>query len=353
MFAIGFGLRSLILRSENTIQLLSPLTSLHVEQQRENPYEKYRFSALRDLQLTPQAITLHEILDSSTTHTSYLTSWTVPNLETGQHQKVSAQINIPQGEGPFPVIIMLRGYADREIYSTGLGTRNAAAAFASNGYITIAPDFLGYGQSDSESTDTLIARFSRPITVLQLLANLQNLSLKLDATGSSAATTDLTLSPTEATALFDTTDIGIWAHSNGGQIALSILEITSRTIPTTLWAPVSKPFPYSVLYFTDELPDNGAYLRQQIAYFEYELGNDPEEFSILHEPARILAPMQIHQGDADDAVPLEWSEELLSTLEEATVAAELYSYPGTDHNMVPNWETAVQRDLQFFRQHLQ
>ncbi len=277
----------------------------------------------------------------------------VPDLETDQHQKVSAQINIPQGQGPFPVIILLRGYADRENYTTGVGTRNAAAAFASNGYITIAPDFLGYGQSDSESTDGLVARFSRPLTVLQLLTNLRSLSLTLDEAGNPQNAISETLTPAETANLFAPDRLGIWAHSNGGQIALSVLEITSRTIPTTLWAPVSKPFPFSVLYFSDELPDLGAYLRNQIAYFEYELGNNPLEFSVLHEPSRILAPLQIHQGTLDDAVPLEWSQELLQTLEEATVEAELFVYEGADHNMVPSWDTAIQRDIQFFGENIQ
>lgn len=352
MFALGFGLRSLILNSER-IQLLSPLSSLNVEQKRENPYAKYSFANLRGLQLTPAPITLHEIIDSTTTHTSYLGSWMVPNLETGERQKVTAQINIPQGEGPFPVIIMLRGYVEKEEYQTGIGTRNGAAALAGNGYITIAPDFLGYGGSDAESPDMLIARFSRPLTVLQLITNLNTLTLELDAAGNPRATTNATADSAITSQLFQTDRVGMWAHSNGGQIALSILEITSRNIPTTLWAPVSKPFPFSILYFSDELEDNGAYLRNQIAHFEYDLENTASSFSILEEPARILAPIQIHQGGADDAVPLAWSEELLETLEEATVEAELFTYPEADHNMVPNWETALQRDLQFFRRHLQ
>lgn len=352
MFAIGFGFRSLILNSER-IQLLSPLTSLNVEQKRENPYARYTFNNLRNLQLTPTPIVLHEVIDSTTTHTSYLASWMVPNLETGERQKVSAQINIPQGEGPFPVIIMLRGYVEKEQYETGVGTRNAAGAFASNGYITIAPDFLGYGKSDAESSDMLIARFSRPLTVLQLLTNLNRLTLELDATGTPLTTKNESIDNTTSSSLFQTDRLGIWAHSNGGQIALSLLEITSKNIPTTLWAPVSKPFPFSVLYFSDELIDNGAYLRQQIAHFEYELKNKASDYSVLNEPARILAPIQIHQGGEDDAVPLTWSEDLLETLKDATVEAELFSYPEADHNMIPNWNTAIQRDLQFFRKHLQ
>ena len=57
--------------------------------------------------------------------------------------------------------------------------------------------------------------------------------------------------------------IGIWGHSNGGQIALTVLEISQKEYPTVLWAPVSKPFPYSILYYTDEAEDRGKALRKK------------------------------------------------------------------------------------------
>lgn len=351
MFVVGFSLRGLMLKTDTDLSLLSPLSGLEVSQKKENPYPKFRFSALRDLQLTPRTITFENILATEPTHTSYLVSWEVPDLQTGGLRKTTGQVNIPTGNGPFPLIIMMRGYVDREIYQTGVGTKNAASAFARNGYITIAPDFLGYGGSDAESEDILIARFARPLVVLQLLKNLEqpNFILKdIDQTRGG----DLELTTPVSQQLLDKNRIGIWAHSNGGQIALSILEMTSRTFPTTLWAPVSKPFPYSILYYSDDLPDGGEYLRQQLSLFEYELENNPHEFSILTEPSRILAPLQIHQGNNDDAVPLEWSEELVETLEAATVSATLYTYPTADHNLQPDWNTAIQRDLQFFARYL-
>ncbi len=57
---------------------------------------------------------------------------------------MTGRLTIPVGEGKFPIILMLRGYVDQEIYETGIGTKNAANYFSANGYITVAPDFLGY-----------------------------------------------------------------------------------------------------------------------------------------------------------------------------------------------------------------
>lgn len=352
MFVVGFGLRGLMQKSATSYQLLSPLAERKIEEELPNPYPTYTFSSLRSLALTTETIKVLGLIgEPQPSFRSFLVSWDVPNLTTKQKERVTAQMNIPNGTGPYPVIIMLRGYVDQEEYQTGVGTKNAAAEFAKNGYVTIAPDFLGYGGSDAESSDVLISRFAKPVTVLQLLKNLEALSLDIDATGAmteeqSAATQQL------ARKTIDTTRIGMWAHSNGGQIALSVLEITSRVLPTSLWAPVSKPFPSSILYYTVDAEDGGRYLRSQLNQFEFVLGNNPVDYSPLTEPSRILAPVQIQQGARDTAVPLEWSEQLEETLEAATVSATLYVYPEADHNLQPSWKTAVQRDLLFFAKHL-
>lgn len=337
MFAVGFFLRGLLRDSERT-ELVNPLSG-QFAQKPANPYPTYRFSALRGLVLQPGPLRIEKVLQNDPAFTSYLISWEVPELETGKEQRVTGQLNVPSGSGPFPVLILLRGYVEKNIYATGVGTRNAAVAFARNGYITIAPDFLGYGGSDPESTDMLLARFEKPVTVLQLLTNVERMTLQA---ANQAPSKDV----------FDPYRIGIWAHSNGGQIALSILEITSRVLPSALWAPVSQPFPYSALYYTNDLEDQGAYLRSQLYRFEFVLENDPRDFSILREPSRILAPIQIHQGTADDAVPASWSHNLARTLQAATVSAQLFIYPGADHNLQPAWSDAIQRDLQFFAKHL-
>ncbi len=345
MFVFGFGLRGLITKSATSYQLLTPLGEKTPEAPA-NPYLPFRFSALRSLILSPEPITILGVLDQSQpSYHSFLVAWDVPNLETKQKDRVTGQLNIPTGEGPFPAIVMLRGYVEREEYRTGTGTRNAAAAFAQNGFVTIAPDFLGYGGSDAESSDVLIARFAKPLTVLQLLTDLKSGELQLDP--------DLTADPLPTVRnIIDQSRLGLWAHSNGGQIALSVLEITSQVLPTSLWAPVSQSFPYNVLYYSNDAEDQGRYLRQQLANFEFTLDNDPAEWSALTEPSRILAPLQIHQGGRDDAVPLAWSEQLTAKLEAATVSAKLYTYPQADHNLQPDWSTAVQRDLQFFARHL-
>nr|MBP9820478.1 hypothetical protein [Candidatus Woesebacteria bacterium] len=246
---------------------------------------------------------------------------------------------------PPPVIIMLRGYVPISIYETGIGTKNAAARFAQAGYITIAPDFFGFGQSDPEPDDTWQARFEKPAIVAELIATVKT-SIPVEPNGNTV------ISP----------KLGIWAHSNGGQIALTTLEVLRASYPTTLWAPVTAPFPYSILYFGDEVEDEGKAQRAWIALFERDY--DVHKFSHTQYLPDLLGPLQFQQGTNDDAVPYFWTEEFIDKLEAenerrsqnasapATISFEYFKYPGADHNLLGAWETAIQRDIVFFNRFL-
>ena len=290
-------------------QLLSPLSSAPTETQK--PLLKYSFDGLKQSVFTLKNITLSDQLFTFET----------------QEGLVSGTANIPDGCGTLkpkcPVVIMLRGYVDKEIYSPGMGTKKAAGVYAGRGYITLAPDFLGYGSSGPEPGNEIEARLVKPATVLQLLASIPNLPMA------------------------DTNNIFLWGHSNGGQIGLSVLAVTNKFKAATFWAPVSKPFPYSILYYTDDLDDHGKYLRKAISGFESIY--DPELFSVTNYLDRIETPLIVHQGTGDEAVPWKWSMDLVSNLQSLKKDAVLYQYPGADHNLTPGWNSVVNADLKLFR----
>lgn len=296
-----------------------------VVQIKPRPLDKYAFEILSKKEVPPAQIEIGEIVKEDPDFNSYLFSFSFdPTLEGKEKKKVTGLINIPTVKGPFPVIVMLRGYVDQKLYKTGDGTKRAAEFFAKNGYVTIAPDFLGYGGSDKESGNIFESRFQTYTTTMVLLKSLP------------------TLPQYNGAIPF------LWGHSNGGQIALTILEITGENYPTTLWAPVSKPFPYSILYYTDESEDRGKLIRHELATFEETY--DVELYSLTNYLDKISAPMQIHQGTGDDAIPLEWTDNLVKNFEKMEEEVEYYKYPGADHNLQPAWNTVVARNLLFFRE---
>ncbi len=241
-------------------------------------------------------------------------------------RRISGEINRSSGEVK-GIVVMARGYVDKEIYKTGVGTHSAAKYFAEHGYTTYAPDFSGYGESDAEDPNALGARLVKPVEILDLIASL----------------------PQDK-------PIYLWGHSNGGQIMLSVAEILGRVEPrgrtprvdgVVLWAPVSKPFPYNILYYTDEASDSGKWLRAQVSEFEKDY--DVFNYSIDRYLDWINIPVQIHQGSADEAVPKKWSDDLAKNLKERGKDVSYFVYPGADHNLKPGWDSVVARDVEWFQ----
>ncbi len=300
-----------------------------ISQAKEKPLDKYMFDALSKTNFEPSEIGLGDVIDDSADFTSRLFYF----YDSGK--RVSGQINIPAAKGPFQIIVMFRGYADREVYTTGVGTQRAAEVFAKNGFVTLAPDFLGYGQSDSSSSDVMEERFQTYTAAITLLRSVENLNKTFDKEGIEGRA--------------DINKLGIWGHSNGGQIAISVLEITGENIPTVLWAPVSKPFPYSILYYTDEFDDRGKFLRREIARFEEDY--DVDNYSMEKFFGRINAPIQIYQATLDDSVPQSWSDEFVTAMKELNKDIEYVVYEGADHNLLPNgWNNAVVGAMEFYRE---
>lgn len=360
------------------------------------PLLAYSIPNLQKRNFDTSSVVLEKITAEEEAYTSLLFSYNTLG------RKMTGQINIPTNITANPeqkkkVIILLRGYVPKEIYETGVGTKNAAAVFAQKGYITIAPDFFGFGESDPEPEDSWQERFEKPITVIELINSIEKngipLNLESERTKNTNDLDTITISA-----------IGMWAHSNGGQIALTVLEILRKPIPTTLWAPVTAPFPYSILYFSDELEDEGKEQRKWISLFEKEY--DAFDFSLTKHLDSLTGPIQIQHGTADDAALIFWSQEFATKIEtenqrrktilnqqqkpeqqatieyattsarEATTSAQqesaenqpstatsaqsvldpiifsLITYPNTNHNMVPSWDKAVQKDLQFFEKWL-
>jgi len=371
-----------------------------IEEQIKNsskPLQKYSILELAQKDIKPSEIRLLSIIEDTADFTSYEFSYKATggtitgqiNIPQNIRENISTQGQVVAGDGTVAdassvsAIIMLRGYYPLESYTTGGGTRNGAAVFARAGFITIAPDFLGYGNSDAEFVDSWEARFARPLQVIELITTIEKVGLPVPNTQSSRV--EQTAQSKHAVAV--PTKIGLWGHSNGGYIALSVLQILGRDIPTTLWAPVTAPFPYSVLYYGLEQSDEGKSQRKWLALLEEKY--DVFDFSISKHINRLTGTIQLHHGITDSIAPITWSDAFRDSIDaenirrsqvrtqaqdesSASISGTLaenelvktagsaetplpdtnlqyFRYPTTDHNMQPSWNTVVQRDIEFFR----
>jgi len=146
----------------------------------------------------------------------------------------------------------------------------------------------------------------------------------------------------------DSSRIGLWGHSNGGQIALSLLEITGKAYPTSLWAPMSLGFPESVLVYLGT-EDVGNIVKEKVDKFL--VNNDPKKYSISEGFEKIKAPFIVHQATSDELIKTEWTKSLAEKLKSNGNKVDLYLYSRENHNFNRYKETGEvlrQRDLEFF-----
>jgi len=308
------------------LSLLSP-GGEEVVKQEPRIFDKYSFPALAAREFEGSEIVLEKILKEGNGFTSWIFSYK------SDGKRITGMADIPDNDSysdRLPVVVLIRGFVPEEIYETGMGSQPMADFLAKEGFVTLAPDFLGFGGSDMPPAvgflSPLADRFEKPVAVLNLLASIETLPQ------------------------VDSQNIFFWAHSNGGQIALSVLEITKRDIPTVLWAPVTKAFPYNLLHYSDEAEDQGKYLRKLVSEFEKDY--DSDLFSIHNYFSDIVAPLQLHQGKADQEVPVWWSDEFVTQMNGLDKEIEYFTYDGADHNMAPAWQQAAEESLEFYKKFL-
>jgi len=172
------------------------------------PYVMYPYTiaGLREREYVGGEITLDALIAFNNEFSSYLISYPSDGL------RITGVLNLPAGEGPFPVIIMNHGYYPRSQYSSGDGSQRAAEYLTQRGYITISSDYRSWGGSDTSASffhTGLVA------DVLNLIASLASLPQA------------------------DISRIGMWGHSMGGGITTKILTVESPVRAAVLYAPNS------------------------------------------------------------------------------------------------------------------
>jgi hypothetical protein len=194
-FILGFVLRGILKNMPQNDNIKQPEQIVPTPK----PLEVYTINNLSKTKIEPGILEIGDLLEDNESYQSFIFHFTFnPNPEKSETKTTTGQINIPKNDNSknYPVIIMIRGYVDQEIYQTGDGTKNAAAYFAKNGFITIAPDFLGYADSDKEAENIFESRFQTYTTALSLIKSLDQIKN------------------------WDKKNTLLWAHSNGGHIGL-------------------------------------------------------------------------------------------------------------------------------------
>lgn len=212
-------------------------------------------------------------------------------------------VNVPEGKGPFPVVIALHGYIPASEYETLDYSTRYADSIARKGYIVLHPNMRNFPPSDSvaRSRDYLSGY---TIDVMNMLAYVR----------------DLAGQP----GIFENADlsrIGIWGHSLGGGTALRVVGLVDEIQAAVIYAGVSQRYTNA---------------STGIEIFDYE-GTD--------------AAFSIHHGTEDDTISIDWSRLLCMQLQNAGKKVDCYYYDGQPHTFYQQGEgdsLLIKRTIEFF-----
>jgi uncharacterized protein len=239
---------------------------------------------------------------------------------------IHAFMNVPEGEGPFPVVVVLHGYIPPERYTTLAYTRYADA-LARAGYVALHPNLRNFPPSD-KALDRF--RVGAAIDALNLVGLVRQ-------HGGQPG-------PLERA---DPTRIGMWGHSMGGGITIRAIMVDAGISAAVLYGSMN----------ADERI-NGEQRRVWAGGEGYIEELDVPEGDLARiSPAtyldRIVAPVSIHHSEDDQTVPVEWSVALCERLEELGKAVECYTYSGVPHTFNGPLDVLfMERYVAFFDRHL-
>lgn len=300
------------LRPEPTATPLNPLT----------------IPALRARDFLGSELVIEQTLTPGANYQRYIASHLSDGL------KIYGLLTVPNGEKPatgWPVILFNHGYISPSEYRTTERYVAYQDALARAGYITFKSDYRGHGNSEGTPSGHFAPGYT--IDVLNAMGSLKKFA---DA---------------------DPNRIGMWGHSLGGEIVLRAMVISKDIKAGVSWAGTVAP-PSQQLGMWGGGGGGGANsphaaprapsdLTQQYGTPE----ENPEFWASLASTsylAELSCPLQLHHGTADPEVPLSFSQVLYDEILKAGKAAELYTYPGDNHNLSANFNTAMQRTIAFF-----
>jgi fermentation-respiration switch protein FrsA (DUF1100 family) len=290
--------------------------------------------SLRQMDFPGSDITIVETLEPGANYYRYYASYESQGLT------IYALLTVPYSEPPpggFPAIVFNHGYIPPEVYRTTERYIAYVDSLASNGYVVFRIDYRGHDRSEGEATGA----YGDPgyaMDVLNAVASLQRFPQ------------------------VDPGRIGMWGHSMGGYLTLRAMVVSPEIKAGVIWAGVVGSYPDLLARWRrgdgpTPTPSSSRSRRWRTLFLE-QFGSpeqNPDFWNSISANSYLgdlSGPIQLHHGTADESVPLEFSEILYQQLQAAGQTAELYTYPGDDHNISNAFSIAMTNTIEFFNRYL-
>lgn len=282
------------------------------------PLPSYYIESLRARQYPGGKLEIRDQMWRGSGFTKYHMAWPSGG------QIMTGTISLPDGPGPFPVVVVEHGFIPTTTYWIGQDSGLFGDPLAAHGFISVAPNWPGYSGSGAAPAD-LPPIVGQMVTALDLVSALSTLSQA------------------------DRNRVAFIGHSNGGGISELAMVVDPRIKAVVLWAPVSTDMADNARKWwvargaegtgpagnPDQNPDGYRHM-------------SPRNYLRADQPAVLIL-----QGTADHTIPADWTNATLTALQQSGIPSKLVWFPGADHDMVgSDLAGGVQQEEAWIRQYL-
>lgn len=286
-------------------------------------------------ELTGSGLEFVKVLDNNSAYTryqiSYLSDWL----------RISGIMNIPKGEGSYPLVILNHGHIDTDIYTLGRGLKREQDYLARAWFAVLHTDYRNHAFSDKD------------LSIIEEKTPGRSAKYGSDSVNAIIAVRQAVKSWAKELARVDPERVGMLGHSMGGGVTMYSLVTHPELIDAgVLYAPV-----HMNEYYNFQRWMRPRLSKAEYANLEKEIGNLTNTGTFLPiSPEgyldRIKTPIQMYWGTNDDSCPIEWARYMDPTFRSAGVDIEYIEYKGEGHEFSREWKNFMEGVVEFYREAL-
>ena len=251
----------------------------------------------------------------------------------GDGLTISGVMNVPDGKGPFPVLVLNHGYIDPDSYFPGQGMPREHDYLARHGYVVLHTDYRGHASSDNDPNVDYELRLPYAVDTINAVKAVKSSKLPY----------------------LDKNRVGWLGRSMGGGVTLTALVAQPGLVDAAvIYASVSSLAADNWKQFYRPSEDRSK-TNRRIAR-TYGLPDKSPDFwraaSARPYLDRVTEPLLVHHGTRDDTCPIRWSEATVKTLKAAGKDVTFVKYRGEGHTFDRQWRRSIERTTAFFDKHL-
>jgi dipeptidyl aminopeptidase/acylaminoacyl peptidase len=251
----------------------------------------------------------------------------------GDGLTISGVMNVPDGKGPFPVLVLNHGYIDPDTYFPGQGMPREHDYLARHGYVVLHTDYRGHASSDNDKNVDYELRLPYAVDTINAVKAVKSSKLRF----------------------LDKDRVGWLGRSMGGGVTLNALVAQPGLVDAAvIYASVSSMAADNWKQFYRPSEDRSRTNRRMAR--TYGLPDSSPAFWRAASPRpyfdRVTEPLLVHHGIQDSTCPIRWSEATVKALKAAGKDVTFVRYRGEGHTFERQWQRSIERTASFFDKHL-